>query len=77
MSSLHTKLRKVKTDETVWVNARYSSLFRNLKAKGENAFDENTSVSLIGLDKVQRDIRKIREWPIDTGIAARVATAAR
>jgi len=68
-------LRSLKRDETAWVNSQYSILFRKLKLNDESVLDEKTSMALIAVDKVRRDIRQIREWPIDGGIVAKIVTA--
>ena len=75
LSSLHSRLRSLKRDETAWINSQYSVLFRKLKLNDESVFDEKTSMALIAVDKVRRDIRQIREWPIDGGIVAKIVTA--
>ena len=45
-----------------------------VKSAGDSPLGQDLQGELLGIDKIQRDIRSIRTWPFDAGAIAKVAT---
>ena len=73
--SLHSKLRVAKAENLEWIGSLYAEVIGELKETGTKGFDESTASKIAAIDKIQRDVRRIREWPYDMRMVVKVATA--
>jgi hypothetical protein len=72
--SLHRKLIEAKAAESQWLEPRATSVLQRLKAGHGMNIEPNMVYEITAIDKLERDISRIRSWPFDLGILARLLT---
>jgi hypothetical protein len=72
--SLHRKLMDSKMAELRWLEPRATSVLQRLKAEQGMKIEPNMVYEITAIDKIERDISRIRSWPFDLGILARLLT---
>lgn len=72
--SLHRKLMEARAAELKWLEPRATSVLQRLKANQGVDIDPNMVYEITAIDKIERDISRIRSWPFDLGILARLLT---
>ncbi len=72
--SLHRKLMEARATEFKWLEPRATSVLQRLKADQGMKIDPNMVYEITAIDKIERDISRIRSWPFDLGIIARLVT---
>ena len=55
-----------------WLEPRATSVLQRLKADQGMKIDPNMVYEITAIDKIERDISRIRTWPFDLGILARL-----
>ena len=68
---LRTKLHAARAEELKWLVPRYKSILQHLQNVNTGSADSALIAELNAIDKIQRDVHQIRNWPFDTGIAVR------
>ena len=71
--TLHAKLLDAKQEAIRWISPQYSALVQKLRKEGVENSDEKLYHELTAIDKIQRDINQIHNWPFDVGIVTRLA----
>ncbi len=61
-------------EEERWVNDMYTGIIRRIRREGERGYNGETANELVGIDKIQSDIRRIRRWPIHSGNLAKLVS---
>ena len=68
---LHTKLIAAKSDELKWLVPRYKSILQHIREANAGSIDSVLVTELNAIDKIQRDVHQIHDWPFDTGVVVR------
>ena len=68
--SLHAKLVRTKAEELARISARYTRFIDALD--GGSRADVEMASEIVVIDKLQRDLHQIHNWPFDTGIVTRL-----
>jgi hypothetical protein len=66
----HRIMQQEKSRTILWVNSLYSELVRNIESSDSSRFDRLSNIA--GIGRLQDDVQKIKEWPIDMHILARI-----
>ena len=67
---LHAKLVRTKAEELARISARYTRFIGALD--GGPKVDGEMASEIVVIDKLQRDLHQIHNWPFDTGIVTRL-----
>ena len=69
---LHRRLVKEKREELRWLGPRRTEIVRQMKGRGEGAFDAQLLDEYDRIGQVEKDINQIHNWPLDISILARL-----
>jgi uncharacterized membrane protein len=70
---LHKKLVAMKNKEMRWISAEHSAVLKEVRARGSFE-DEGLTRRLTNIKLFREDVVKIRGWPLDTEMIARLVT---
>ncbi len=73
---LRRKLHQAKAEVAAWLGPRYTSVFQRIKSDPEGEIGQGVYQELMALEKIQRDVREIHNWPFDTGMVVRLSVIA-
>ena len=70
--SLRRKLVRTKMEKLAWIQKRHSRVMNMIEAAGDGPLDATLVNELAAVDSIKSELQRIRSWPFDTGIAARL-----